>query len=228
MNTKEIDSIFQNDYSCKRNIDIFIKFVEDRFNEMNKRFKNLKHTELLKSRFYKKFREEAYPIQIASKAYKSMFDFIELSTDDNTTFDAIAYRKGVKIHIEVTCVKDGQLEYYQLEHFDKYRSAPASGKNLKDNLIKSRRENLQCQIEVSSYLVNDIVDQLALEIKKNINKKIAKCYPENTVLLVAIDNVNLIKESFWNKLIESINIKNNNFLEIYLISFTKKRAFKIK
>ena len=179
-----------------------------------------------KSRAMKKLREEVWPIKIFLQSRKDKYpvDWIEFHLNKKNDCDATLQTKHQTYFIEVTYPKDGHQEYYQAKQMDKHGYATSGSP---EKLKKEIENNQKPQ---ARFVSKD--DRTYEDFKKTvgaIEKKLSKPYPDNTMLLVALNFPWLCCDADWKELHGDISNfqKDEKFLEIYLVNMMKSEALSL-
>ena len=177
--------------------------------------------ECRKSKSIKKFDEEVIPVEIFLDYYnkKSIMESIEFCSG-NQNFDAVLTTASKKIFLEVVFPKDGHAEAFEAELLDKYGSTPTGRsvqelKKILDSGKKPQREFRLRDIAAEDVAFDKIVD--------SIGKKVGKCYPENTILIVALNQSHLRRDDEWKELHWELSQfeKCKTFIAIYIVNMWK-------
>ena len=132
---------------------------------------------------------------------------------------------GERYHLEVTCAKDGKLEFYRMLHMDKYRKVPMSA-SIKDideaisNGMSARMEFVDASVQRMNSMSS---------ILQRLRKKLSKPYPEKAILLI-VENENIFRDSGErSSFVSELGIFNEQgkFSAIYLINSWEPSCSKI-
>jgi hypothetical protein len=222
MELKDIEKIISDNYETEKTIADFGKWVMETLElTIDKRA----YEEFHRSRDIKKLREEVYPISIFLKCQKDRFSLVCLKLG-NQSYDGIL-KGDSEYFIEVSTVKDGEFALYQAKHLDKHGYAPITGKSTQD--LHNALEVENAQPVFASCINGDAArEELVIAINKRLTDKISKKYPQNCILIIAI-NDGSIPEHQTNQLISQISAHHEQvtFLEIYIIGYINKKCVRI-
>ena len=119
-------------------------------------------------------------------------------------------------YLEVTCAKDGELDFYRLLHMDQFRTTPLSASKEELNAAIKQGKAVRSGFVPAEPAFNDSRSTIENRIEKKINKK----YKSNTILLV-IENESIFhNDSEMKNFTNGIRIpeRANNFHEIYFVN----------
>lgn len=192
---------------------------------------------------YKKFKEESIPLACFANYYSSYnhqeiyikhclessqrqiqtesYDAEVISKDGNFTFDIQC--------LEVTSPMNGESEKIRMCQLDKYGHVPAMGNYLLD---PKKPKGQQKYIPSIAHCLSEIIVQLEKSILDIIEQKKRKEYPSQTALIVYYDDVNSLKDEFFEKFKENISLHLSSnlgkFEAIFIIHWDLKKCFHVK
>lgn len=214
---KQYDDIFI-DYYKERNLQEFVSWCESVIDQIKEDSELGKAYRINSSQLIKKFREEALPIYIFLRYGQLTVQSITLS-DDTTNFDAtVLHSDQTTSYFEVTCAKDGELEHWENELFNKYGGG-ATTHGLRANKV---REHFKSGV-VLPYAATDIETEISKIVPIILNafeSKQKKEYPDSTYLLISFGNLYLDNEI--QKIVEEVKDKSKlasgKFRDVFLIN----------
>ena len=146
---------------------------------------------------------------------------VEPSHEEHDNYDAkVSLINGTELHIEVTCVKDGQFDLVQGEHKDAFGFAGILGISTNEmrKAIEDGVPNIGDAVDVA-----DTISECTQEVENRIAAKIAKTYPANSILLVVIEDD--FRESTWQSILGRVHRpKQTTFSKIFLVSVNSKNC----
>ena len=112
----------------------------------------------------------------------------------NETYDGELKTNQGNFFFEATCPKDGELEKYQFRHKSVFKDAitPINGVTKKE--IKAALKNRQpVSMDMEPECVDDTISKTSKAVLNAIKQKASKAYPENTLLIIAVNSPPLIE-----------------------------------
>lgn len=180
------------------------------------------------SRLEKKLLEELLPIcQYIQASYRTGRYISIRWQDGNQQFDAELHQRGAYVtesyypasaFLEVTCVMHPN-EHMSRELLEK--NGIAFGVN-----GIHRLKNGELVSNPIGYTNKDFVDSYSALVLKELNKKVAKPYPENTTLIVQCTLNTIYMSDEWSMLMSRVaaDLPHSNFREIYFYDPTSMRS----
>ena len=135
---------------------------------------------------------------------------------------------GKTFYLEVTCAKDGELDFYRLSHMDQFRIVPLTAS--KKEIFAAIEEGKEASSEF--ILTEPAFNDSRSTIENRIEKKISKEYQPNTILLVVENERVFHNIEEMNSFADSIRIPEGaaNFHEIYFVNSSEpicKRIYQV-
>lgn len=166
-------------------------------------------------------RDEGYPLVIFLEHNFFNVNRIEIPDSSNTNFDAqVSLIDGTSIYVEVTGVKDGELELYRAKYLDMKGHAAITGVTTQ-GFFDALNDKTEYWGEASE--VGETIKSLVLKISETVDKKCNKHYQPGTILLVAINDD--FRADTFERIVSLLKFPAiAPFRSIYLVSINTKKA----
>jgi hypothetical protein len=222
MMSAELEILIRSQYGgIKRSTADFVLWVENCL-RMAADLPN--HEEYLNHRELKKVRQEAFPLRIFLENEVLPVIAVEPSAKEHANHDAKLFlRDGSWIHAEVTFAKDGEFDLFQGQHMDKFGYGGIFGISKREmkNAVNNNTAIFGEAVDAS-----ETIQECLTEIHQRIAAKLAKKYPPDTILIIAIADD--FREESWLEIVRRTKVPSQNtFTAVYMIGVNLKKCEQI-
>jgi|GEM_PF-4871961 hypothetical protein len=197
-------------------IDFFCQTLQERDNLQSNQV-------ILQQKDAKNIFQEKLPIALLGIQFNMVFKNVEVDyLGSEGCVDAIFYFKdeNKKYNVEVTSCK-GKEDHLRAEKLVTNGYVPATGP------IFRNKKSKEIITKLTATSNEEQIKNLSEVINQRIIDKISKNYPENTILLVSFNSVNIISIKCWESLTSKISIDKTTFYSIYLCNLHNAQIFQL-